>query len=83
MNTIKDIAEEMVDLWYTNDVGDGNRVQRAERRKLAERIAEALQEQREKDAKIALTYDKSYEPFVPAPQKVARDIASQIREGGA
>jgi hypothetical protein len=53
MNAIKDIAEELVDLWYTNDVGDGNRVQRAERRKLAERIAEALQEERERCAKIA------------------------------
>jgi acyl-CoA reductase-like NAD-dependent aldehyde dehydrogenase len=73
METIENIAEEMVDLWYTNDVGDGNRVQRAERRKLAERIAEALQEERERCARIAEEYGRT----------VGDSVARKIREGGA
>jgi hypothetical protein len=84
MNTIKDIAEELVDLWYTNDVGDGNRVQRGERRKLAERIAEALQAERERCARIVDGYTGRLElPLAAAPQKFAREIAKRIREGGA
>jgi acetolactate synthase small subunit len=73
METIENIAEELVDLWSMNDLKDGNRVQRGERRKLAERIAEALQEERERCAKIADEYGRT----------VGDSVARKIREGGA
>jgi hypothetical protein len=84
METIKEIAEELVDLWSMNDLKDGNRVQRGERRKLAERIAEALQEERERCARIAEGYTRKIElSLAIASQKVAREIVERIREGGA
>jgi hypothetical protein len=81
METIENIAEELVDLWYTNDVGDNNRVQRGERRKLAERIAEALQEERERCAKIA--EDKASDDGNTQWNVACDHIAQAIREGGA
>jgi hypothetical protein len=84
METIENIAEELVDLWSMNDLKDGNRVQRGERRKLAERIAEALQAERERCARIVDGYTGKLElPLAAAPQKFAREIAKRIREGGA
>jgi hypothetical protein len=76
METIENIAEELVDLWSMNDLKDGNRVQRGERRKLAERIAEALQEERERCAKIA-------EEWEMYDFNCAMKITEAIREGGA